>query len=185
MPPFLEIIASGSYDDVRKVFDENKPDFGTTSKSQYEISEHDVMQNVEGKRQDKTVYRPIIDEQTGQPVKDSASGGVKTRKSTAKVNRVPIPLQKLIVTRRTGFMLGNPIQYNVTVDDKNAKDKALVDFVYEIEDNAKTLYKNKEIFRRMISQLEVAELWYLTEVKEQGFWKNLIKKTGISAPKFN
>lgn len=199
MPPFLEIIASGSYDDVRKVFDENKPQFGhgylgeytsnhTVNNSivhQYDIHHHDVMQNIEGKRPDKTIYKPIMDEQTGEPIKDSATGAIKTRKSTAKVNRVPIPMQKLIVTRRTGFMLGNPIQYNVTVDDKNDKDKALVEFIYEIEDNTKTLYKNKEIFRRMISQLEVAELWYLTEVTEQGFWKNLIKKTGLIAPKFN
>jgi SPP1 family phage portal protein len=37
----------------------------------------------------------------------------------------------------------------------------------------------------MISQLEVAELWYLTEVTEIGFWNNLMKKTGLSASKFN
>lgn len=185
MPSFLEIIASGIYDDVRKIFEENKPDFGTTSKAQYEISEHDVMQNIEGKRQDKPIWKPVIDDQTGEPSVDPATQKVRTRRATVKVNRVPIPMQKLIVTRRTGFMLGNPIQYSVTVDDKNPKDQALVDFIYEIEDNAKTLYKNKEIFRRMISQLEVAEIWYLTEVTEQGFWKSLIKKTGLSAPKYN
>jgi SPP1 family phage portal protein len=185
MISYLDIIKTGVYADVRKVFEDNKPSFDRSLVDQIDISKHSVAINDKLNRPDKTIYKPVVDDNTGEPVKDPSTNAPKTQRSTAKVNRVPAAIQKLIVERRTGFMLGNPVEYNVTADDKNKKDQALIDFIYEIEDNTKTLYKNKEVFRRMISQLEVAELWYLTDETEKGFWKSLARKTGLSASKLN
>ena len=185
MLSYLETIRLGVYADIRKIFDDNKPVIDRSLVDQIEISKHSVSINNKENRPDKVIYKPVIDESTGAPVNDTATGEPKINRTTAKVNRVPAAVQKLIVERRGGFMLGNPIEYNVTAQDDNKSDQALIDFIYEIEDNTKTLYKNKEIFRRMISQLEVAELWYLTEVTEKGFWNSLMRKTGIAASKYN
>ena len=184
MLSYLEIIKTGVYANVRKLFDDNKPKIDRSMVEQMDIVNHDVMINDLLHRPDKTIDKAILDA-SGQPVMDSETNQVKTQKATAKVNRVPAAIQELIVNRRTGFMLGNPVEYNVTAQDDNKSDMALIDFIYEIEDNAKTLYKNKEIFRRMISQLEVAELWYLTEITEKGFWNSLMRKTGLTASKYN
>lgn len=183
MISYLETIKAGVYADVRKIFEDNKPTIDRYLVDQIDISKHSVSINDSLNRPDKPTFKPVFD-QSGNPMLDE-TGQPRVERGTVKVNRVPGAIQELIVNSRTGFMLSNPVEYSVTADDKNAKDQALIDFIYEIEDNTKTLYKNKEVFRRMISQLEVAELWYLTEVTEKGFWNSLAKKTGLTASKYN
>lgn len=182
---YLAIIKSEQFDEIKKIFDDNKPSFLAESekaRNEYDVMSHSVMINDINNRPDKTVWNPKIDENTGQPLKKSGTNELIIERGTSKVNRVPVPFQEIIVERRVAFMLGNPIKYDATYDDGNPKEKAVVDYVYEIEDNAKTLYKNKELARRVMSELACAELWYLVPIVEKGFWNRLAVKIGVKTP---
>lgn len=186
MHKYLEIINSGIFSEILKLFLENKPKSsykGDVAK-EFDVYNHSVMINNEENRPDKKIYKPVINPLTGEPETDPATGNPKTNPSTSKVNRVPASFQEIIVGRRVSFLLGNPVKYDATFDDNNTQEKALVEFVKEIEESAKTLYKNKELARRMFSEMEVAELWYLTELAEPGFWNYIARKIGIKKPSF-
>ena len=185
MNNYIDVIKSGEYSKIREIFENNKPVFGDISQEsaldQYDVDGHKVMDVNE--RPDKTIYKPVIDEKTGG-VRKNSNGDPMVTKSTSKVNRVPLPFQEVIVTRRVAFMLGNPVTYDVVFNDEDKKQKAVIDYVYHIEDTSKTLYKNKELARRMMSEMECAELWYLTEIKEQGVWNHIVKQIGIKKPQY-
>lgn len=186
MHKYLEIIASGIFSDILKIFIDNKPKssyIGDVAK-EYNVQSHPVMINNEDNRPDKKIYKPVINLVTGEPENDPNTGKPKTTPSTAKVNRVPASFQEIIVSRRVSFLLGNQIKYDATFDDKSTQEKAIIEFVSEIEDSAKTLYKNKELARRMMSEMECAELWHLSELAEPGFWNYIAKKIGIKKPSF-
>ena len=186
MHKYLEIIKSELFSDILKLFLDNKPKFnyqGDVAK-EYDVYNHSVMINNEDNRPDKKIYKPVINPVTGEPEKDPDTGNPKTTPSTSKVNRVPASFQEIIVSRRVSFLLGNPVKYDATYDDKKTQEKALVEFVSEIEESAKTIYKNKELARRMMSEMSCAELWYLTELSEPGFWNYIVRKIGIKKPLF-
>ena len=186
MHKYLEIIKSEVFSEIQKLFFENKPKFNYTGDvaKEYDVYSHSVMVNDIDNRPDKKIFKPVINPVTGEPEEDTATGKIKTTPSTSKVNRVPASFQEIIVGRRVSFLLGNPVKYDSTYNEEDANEKALVEFVYEIEDNAKTLYKNKELARRMMSEMQCAELWYLTELKESGFWNYVVKKLKIKKPSF-
>jgi len=192
MPTYFEIIKSENYEAIRKIFEDNRPAYMTglngytfeQAKDEYIVDSHRVMINDSDNRPDKTIFRPVISDSTGETLIDTATGNAKVQRATSKVNRVPLPVPEIIVNRRVGFMLGNPIKYDVVFNDKNPKEQTLVDYVYEIEDSSKISYKNKEIARRMMSEMACAELWYLTELKEEGFWNYISSRFGFSKPKY-
>ncbi|HCY40450.1 MAG TPA: hypothetical protein DHV48_03715 [Prolixibacteraceae bacterium] len=192
MPAYIDIIKSEDYSAIRRIFEDNRPAYmsganGYTidqAKEEYFVESHSVMNKDISHRPDKTIWKPVLNEATGEQVMD-ADGNPKKTRSTAKVNRVPVPMPEIIVNRRVGFLLGNPVKYNVVFDENKPKEKALVDYVYEIEDSAKIDYKNKEIARRMMSEMACAELWYLTKVKEKGFWNYVASRIGIKAPLYS
>lgn len=192
MASFLEIIKGGDFKEIQRIFTDNKPGYLTqtdgytsdSAKEEYYVETHNVMINDSEHRPDKTIWKPVIDESNGEPKIFADTNKPALIKTAAKVNRVPIPFQEIIVNRRVGFLLGNPITYNVTFDDGKPEEKALVDYFYEIEDSAKIEYRNKEIARRMMSEMACAELWYLTEIKEKGFWNYLAQKLKVKAPAF-
>lgn len=186
MHKFLKIIASRNFTEIQKLFLENRPKFSYKGDvlKEYDVYSHSVMVNDESNRPDKKMYKPIIDQVTGEPVIDEITGKPKVTSSFTKVNRVPASFQEIIVSRRVSFLLGNNVKYDSTFNDNKKDEKAIVEFVHEIEDNAKTLYKNKEVARRMMSELQCAELWYLTELKEAGFWNYIVQKLGIKKPSF-
>lgn len=185
MVSYLEIINSLKFDEIYQLFFENRPVFEFTetkdSLNQYHVKDHNVMINDELHRPDKSIDKAEIGVD-GQPRKD-VDGNVMTRKATAKVNRVPLSFQNIIVERRIGFLLGNKIKYDCTFNSKDKKEKLLIDYVYKIQDSAKTDYANKELARRMMSELECAELWYLVE-DVAGTWGYIAQAIGISKPKF-
>ena len=193
MPGYLEIINSEKFEDIYKIFIENKKSFGIKeggqsytseiAKKEFDVSQHSVMVNDHENRPDKKIFKPDIDSTTGEPRMDESTGKPKVTPGTTKVNRVPASFQEIIVGRRNAFLLGNPIKYDATYDEANAKQKALVDYIYEIDDTTKMLYKNKEVARKLMSEMEVAELWYLTEVTETGFWAGIAQKIGVKKPK--
>jgi len=63
-------------------------------------------------------------------------------------------------------MLSNPVEMEVIWDKETDKEKQLVDMVKRILDDNKMDYKNKEILRRKLSELEVAVIWYYDETGE-------------------
>ncbi len=185
MSKYLDIIKSENFTEIKAIFENNKPEFDYSPEQalkEFNVDDHDVMNPDE--RKDKIIYKPVIDERTGEAKMNESTGKPEVTVTSVKVNRVPLPFQEIIVNRRVAFMLGNPVTYDVVFNEDNKKEKALVDFVYQIEDDSKTLYKNKELARRMMSEMEVAELWYLVELKDHGSWNYISQKIGIPKPKF-
>lgn len=187
---YLETIKSQNFKEIFDIFFANKPTFAyagngsqtpqMTAYNQYEVDGHDVLNtNI---RKKKVVYRPIINEANGTPELNT-DGSAKTVRSESDVVRVPLPFQYLIVERRIGFLLGNEITYKTIYNEDDKREIALITAIEKIEEDAKSYYKNKEIARRMMSELECAELWYLVEEKG-GFWASASQSIGLSQQKY-
>jgi len=63
-------------------------------------------------------------------------------------------------------MLTIPIETDVIYDTESDKEKALVKMVDRIQNDNKMDYRNKEIARRWMSEMECAEVWYFVETGE-------------------
>lgn len=156
----LEIITKQSFKEIELLFTSNAPAFDMTQTeaiSQFKVSEHDIFDED---------YRPKkkIVKGTG----DTNSAGTETT-STEYIDpaRIGMSFQQLIVNRRVGFMLNIPVKINPVFQTESEKEKALVKAVERILSDNKMDYKNKEIARRLMSEMEVAEAWYLVETKKQ------------------
>jgi SPP1 family phage portal protein len=123
--------------------------------NQYDPNKHDVMDAV--KRPMKTVKKP-----SGK----DAKGEVTYTDKLEEVNRIAIPLQKLIVERAVGFLLGNPVWIQAGTQD--AKAKELLAMVEQLWDDNKLDSVNREIARTLFSECEVAELWF--QVIDEEYW---------------
>lgn len=148
-----ELIASLNAEKILTEFKAKKPSFSIEpgeAMSQYDVLKHDVFD--ESKRPDK-----IIKRDTGEL---DASGKPVTVSTSVPVARVGMPVQDLIVERRVGFMLSDPVTTEATLSKDNSKEQDLADFVDRIQANNKVEYRNKEIARRLMSEMEVAEIWY-------------------------
>jgi SPP1 family phage portal protein len=153
----LEIIKLQDFKEIQKLF--KRPVFKVSkadAMKQYQVSEHDVLSNV------KRPYRKISRD-TGR--KDT-EGNVIRQDVLVDVVRVGISWQDTITETRVGFTLSTPITTNVIWDTESDKEKQLVKLVEKIQNDNKMDYKNKEILRRKLSELEVAEIWYFVETGE-------------------
>lgn len=83
------------------------------------------------------------------------------------VNRIALPLQKLIVTRRAAFM--NTGNMNIVAKPNGPLEERLLEMVKRCRSENKMEFKSTEIAERMMSELQVAELWY-SEPVEKGYW---------------
>lgn len=156
----FEIITKQSFKEIELLFTSNAPAFDMTQTeaiSQFKVSEHDIFDED---------YRPKkkIVKGTG----DTNSAGTETT-STEYIDpaRIGMSFQQLIVNRRVGFMLNIPVKINPVFQTESEKEKAIVKAVERILSDNKMDYKNKEIARRLMSEMEVAEAWYLVETKKQ------------------
>ena len=158
----LEIIKSQEYKEIDKLFT-RQVDAGkqTDAKKQYDVTTHDIF--------DKTL-RPLRKIKIDSGTKDSKGEVIWTEKYIDVV-RVAIAWQQLIVERRVGFTLSTPVKTEVIWDTENEKEKQLVKLVERIQNDNKMDYKNKEILRRKLSELEVAVIWYyvITDDPKQKF----------------
>jgi len=122
--------------------------------AQYDPKKHDITSTA--KRPDKTVV--------------DASGS----SSLVTVARLPIPFQKKIVALAAAFLCGNPIQLSASPVDKSETDfLAILKRVWK--DN-KLDYESKTLAKLMMSETEVAEVWY-SEAIEEGYWKGTVNDT--------
>lgn len=115
---------------------------------QYDPKKHQVADK--GKRPDK-----IITDKAGAS-------------STIEVARLTIPLQKKIVGLAAAILCGNPIKLSSAPIDDTQTD--LMTVLNRTWDDNKLNYDSKRIAKIMMSETEVAELWY-TEPSEIGYWK--------------
>src|SRR5690606_16903777 len=130
---------------------------------------HDVMDP--SIRKKKEIMKPngVIDKATGKEGKT---------KTFEEVNRIAIPFQELIVKRRVAFM-------NVGELELHAKPAALPDgqsgwsdeekvfeIVKKIREDNKMQYRETEVAKRMLTELQVAKLWYADDV-DAGYWGEL------------
>jgi SPP1 family phage portal protein len=130
---------------------------------QYDAAQHDVFDL--SLRKKKEVSKP-----TG--VKDAAGKDIMTTTSE-EVNRMGLPLQKLIVNRRVAFMNVGKMEIDCKV--KTKQDKTLLGMVHKCREDNKLKYRTKEIAKRMMSELRCAALWYSEDV-DAGYWGELAPK---------
>jgi SPP1 family phage portal protein len=122
----------------------------TKFRKQYYPQHHDVMDQV--KRPDKQVQ-----------------DGDKT--TPVAVTRLPVSLQKLIVSRAAAFLCGNPIERVANAESQQEKD--LLSVVEKTWDDNKLDYESKRLAKLMMSETECAELWYV-EKADPSYWKNTV-----------
>ena len=153
----LDIIKSQDYKEIEKLF-KRQVDTGKQADAikQYNIDDHDIFDRA---------LRPLRKISRATTSKD-ADGNFIMQDVWIDVVRVGIPWQNIITERRIGFTLSHPVKTEVIWDKETDKEKQLVKLVERIQNDNKMDYKNKEILRRKLSELEVAVIWYYVETGE-------------------
>jgi hypothetical protein len=121
---------------------------------QYDPERHDITDKA--KRPDKVI--------------EDADGN----KSLVEVTRLPIPYQKKIVLTRATFLCGNPVQ--LVSQPADTTQESLMEVLQKTWDDNKLDYESKGLAKTLMSETEVAELWY-TEAIEPGYWKDTANDT--------
>lgn len=172
---YIEIIKGDDFKAIEKLFTDNKPALERTHDevaSQYKIAKHDVFD--ESKRPKKTIKKDSGDtDDKGNPIL------VTTQ---VEVARVGLPFQELIVERRVGFMLTEPVKIETVAAEDTTQEQELVDLIDYIQNDNKMDYRNKEVARRLMSECEVAELWYFIENKDPKLKGKFTLKMKILSP---
>lgn len=92
---------------------------------------------------------------------DPATGEVLYKTKFQDVCRIGVSLQKLLVERTAGFLLGRPVTYNLDSDiPENEQTQSLFNEVMKVFKHNKLKYFDKELARRVFRGREAAELWY-------------------------
>jgi len=120
-----------------------------------------------------SVERPNKQIQVPDP---SDPEGKRLMPHTVKKNRLPLPIQQLLVSRATAFTTGGKLTYKAKPDGE--KEQKLYDKILEIFRENKMNWKNTEIVRAMYSETECAEIWYRKESEVAGVyeWRSRICK---------
>ena len=168
-----ELIALPNVLDLKAELMRNKPPLKVdveTCIKQFDPIKHDVFDPAVRKMK-------MVQKATG--AKDE-NGQPAYAMSQEDVARIALPYQDIIVERTIGFLLGNPIDMDTEGADGSPQQEALVAMVEKIWSKNKLDYRNKDIARKMFSECEVAELWYLVDA-EDDYWGDLSK--GVFKPK--
>lgn len=86
---------------------------------------------------------------------------------TVYVARIPIPFQQKIVRMRATFLCGNPVE--LMAKTKDDLEEQYLSVIKKTWDDNKLDYKNKQILKIQMSEMEVAELWYPDET-DPDYW---------------
>lgn len=153
----IEIIKSMDFKAIELLFNSSRPVFEveqTKAIAEYKVSSHDVFdENIRKKKK-------IIKSDIGLDGKETVTTDY------IEPARIGMSFQQLIVDRRVGFMLTIPVKTDATYESESDKEKALVKLVDRLQNDNKMDYKNKEIARRWMSEMECAEIWYFVETGE-------------------
>ena len=159
-----EILSLGSFDEIKYELTQRAAPKVTVEVclKQLDPLSHDVFN--QAIRPKKTVKKASGQkDDKGQPIYND---------SQEEVARIAIPFQQIIVERAIGFLLGNTIQLEPEGSKDDEKQKNIIAMVHKIWSKNKLDYRNKELARKMFSECETAELWYLVDA-EEGFWGDL------------
>ncbi|UXD67762.1 phage portal protein [Sphingobacterium faecium] len=140
----------------------------STAREEYDVTQHQIFNVAENARPKKKVRKKILGI-NGEPLLDSNNKEQYTTKYI-DVNRIGVNLQSLIVKRRVSFMNVSKIQ--LEANPVTDAEKKLYDMVKKIREDNKISFIEKEVARRMLSELQVAKLWY-SEPVEPGYWGDL------------
>ncbi len=163
----LDIIKKQDYKEIDKLFTRQvDTDTQTNAIKQYNVETHDVFD---------TTLRPWRKVKRDSGTKD-ANDNVIWTDALIDVVRVGIPWQQIITERRVGFTLSHPVKMDVIWDTESKKEKQLVKLVERVLNDNKMDYKNKEILRRKLSEMEVAVIWYYVETDDPKYKYTLNSK---------
>jgi len=153
----LKVIREQEYKKIAKLFKRQiDVDIQNKALKQYDISKHDVFD---------VALRPWRKISRATEATD-ANGDFIREDVWIDVVRVGLSWQNDITEKRVAFTLSSPVETNVIWDKETDKEKELVNLVERIQNDNKMDYKNKEILRRKLSELEVAVIWYYIETGE-------------------
>lgn len=82
-----------------------------------------------------------------------------------EVNRIAIPMQKLITSRKTAFLTGGVLTLKAKANEQFEKD--MLQFINEVWRKNKMQYNNSRIAKAVYSETEAAEIWY-TKINKDG-----------------
>lgn len=156
----LDTIRGADFKAIEELFKSNIPSFDMTHEeaiNQYKVAGHAIFD--ETLRPKKKIIKG-----TGET---TAAGTETTQIDYVDPARIGLSFQQLIVDRRVGFMLNIPVEIEPTYNSESDKEKDLVKLIKRIQNDNKMDYKNKEIARRWMSEMECAEVWYLAESGRQ------------------
>lgn len=164
-----ELLNGGDFSKIQPLFKKKESDITYEMiKDEYDVAGHKIFSKTD--RPDK-----VINKDTGNTTED---GSPQTIRTTVPVARIAVPLQETIVEQRIGFMLSLPVKYNMLSDNEDSR--KLIDRVEYILDKNRMDYKNKDILRKQMSELECAELWYF--VKAEDYDTKLTLKCRLLSP---
>lgn len=147
---------------INQILKNFKPLFEYEAWKHYDVIFHDVLDRT--KRPPKTIIKPTGDMNTdGTPI---------TALSLVEVTRVAIPFQKFIVQTLATFLTGGCLELKCTPE--GATETAMFDAVKKVWKKNKLQFKNSQIAEYLMSETEVAELWFTDNVVN--------KKTGKTTP---
>ena len=167
-----EIIDSGDMTKIEPLF--KKKELEVTyeqAKEEYDVKGHKVFNPTS--RPDK-----VINKDTGEVRED---GTPITNKVNIEVARIGVPLQEMIVEQRIGFMLSLPVKYNMLSEDEQGR--KMIDRVNYILEKNRMDFKNKDILRKQMSEMECAELWYFSPAED--YDTKLTMKCMLLSPSLN
>jgi SPP1 family phage portal protein len=154
----------GTPKELIKKIKTQKPALDLAMVKLFDIKEHEVMNYAIRKKKRKV--RGVLDS-GGNEVLDEA-GIAKTEIYYEEVVRTPQPIQKFIVDSRVNILLTNPVEHKATPMNDTEKN-LLAAFQKTWEDN-KLDYELRGLFRKQMSELEVAAICYTEEVKPD-YWQ--------------
>jgi len=128
------------------IYKEWKTYYEAKAFKEYDPKNHKI--NDVGYRPDKIVWSPDPRNPTSEQLV----------MSLVKKARIAVPMQKLIVSRANAFMTAGPVSFKTNpLDDKQQE---LLTFFNKLWKTTKCNFKNSEIGKALLSETEVAEIWY-------------------------
>ena len=142
---------------------------------QYDVTKHKIFTDFVA-RPDKIINQDMI---INGEVQTNEDGSAKTVSTVVPVARIGEPFQREIVEQRIGFMLSVPVEYNMS--SKDPVGNKLIDRTKYILDKNRMDFRNKEILRRQMSEMECARLWYFVK-EDEGADTKLTLKCKVLSP---
>ncbi len=164
-----ELLQGGDFNQIQSALKKKPDDLfaeGITPEAlekQYDVKKHSVFDT--SVRKKKEVKRP-----TGE---FDSEGNEVMINDLEEVTRIGIAFQKLIVKRSTGFLLGNGVKFKKVAPEENEKSEKLFSMLEKVWHDNKMQFKDLDIFTYLMSECEVAELWYFDE--KEDYWGEVAK----------